>query len=406
MTLVIAELCIPILGILALKTLFDKETNKKDAIKKLSYALYITGGILLFFAILPGAFFNFQAASDQQLLSAGAPGGWLDALREDRETLLREESLRSLIFIVLAAGVIWAAVLNKIKKEYAYIGLIVFVTVDMWTVNKRYLNSENFEAARKVENPYQQNAANTQILADTDPNFRVLNTTLDPFKDASTSYFHKSIGGYHGAKLRRYQELYDFHISRNNDAVLNMLNTKYIIVGDRNNPQARLNPGALGNAWIVEDYSVVANADEEIMALNGFDPEKTAIIDQRFEEQLQEYQKGKSNSASVKLTSYKPNELIYSFNSAKDELVVFSEIYYDKGWNAYIDNEKLPYLRTNYVLRGMIVPKGEHEIIWKFEPKVYTVGGTIGIISSILILLTLILAAATEIRTKSAPEPQ
>jgi hypothetical protein len=400
MTLVIAELCIPILAMLALKTLFDKDTNRKDAIKKLGYSLYITGGITLFFAIFPGAFFNFQSASDAQLSAAGFPGNLIQALRDDRQAVLREDAIRSLLFIVAAAGLIWVALLNKIKKEFAFIGLIVFVLADMWTVNKRYLNSDNFEAARKVENPYQPSAANNQILADTDPNFRVLNATLDPFKDASTSYFHKSIGGYHGAKLRRYQELYDHHISRNNDAVLNMLNTKYIIVGDRSAPQARLNPGALGNAWIVDDYHVVANADEEIMALNDFDPENTAIIDQRFEGQLQAYQKGSGSNSSIKLKSYKPNELIYSFKSDKDELVVFSEIYYDKGWNVYIDDEKLPYLRTNYVLRGMIVPKGDHEIIWKFKPMVYTAGGTISIISSVILLLILLMAVFFEVRQK------
>jgi hypothetical protein len=313
------------------------------------------------------------------------------------------DAIRSLIFIVLAAGVIWAALLNKIRKEYAYIGLIVFVLADMWTVNRRYLNNENFEAARKVENPYQATAANRQILADTDPNFRVLNTTVDPFKDASTSYFHKSIGGYHGAKFRRYQELYDYHISRNNQAVLNMLNTKYVIVsGSNNQPQARLNPDALGNAWIVDDYKIVANADEEIMALNEFDPAKTAIIDQRFEDQLQGYQNGKEATAAIEFTSYKPNELKYNFKSSKNELVVFSEIYYDKGWNVYVDGEKLPYFRTNYVLRGMIVPAGEHEIIWKFEPRVYYVGGTISIISSILIIIFFLLAFGSEVKQKSS----
>ena len=403
MTLVIAELCIPILAILALKTLFDKGTDKKDAVKKLSYAFYITGGIALFFAVFPGMFFNFQSASDAQLSAAGFPANLIQALQDDRQSVLRTDAIRSLIFIVLAAAVIWAGILNKIKKEYAYIGLIVFVTADMWNVNKRYLNSENFEAARKVENPIQPTAANRQILADTDPNFKVLNTTVDPFKDASTSYFHKSLGGYHGAKIRRYQELYDYHISRNNQAVLNMLNTKYTIVpGNDNQPQARLNQGAMGNAWVVNDYKTVANADEEIMALNDFDPIQTAIIDQRFEGQLQGYDKGSSGNAAIEFTSYKPNELKYNFKSNKDEIVVFSEIYYDKGWNAYVDGEQLPYFRTNYVLRGMVVPAGEHEVVWKFEPKVYYMGGTLSIISSILIILLIIFAIGYEVKPQNS----
>jgi hypothetical protein len=332
--------------------------------------------------------------------SAGFPENVIQGLREDRKSVLRLDALRSLIFILLSAAVIWAALLKKIKIEFAYVALIVLVLVDMWAVNRRYLNNENFEASRKVENPYQETAANRQILADTDPNFRVLNSTVSVFKDASTSYFHKSIGGYHGAKLRRYQELFDYHISQNNQAVLNMLNTKYIIVADQNNqPQARLNRDALGNAWIVDDYKIAADADEEINALNDFDPAHLAIIDKRFEDQLSGYQKGPGPNASVKLTSYKPNELIYAFDSDKDEMVVFSEIYYNKGWNAYIDNERLPYFRANYVLRAMIVPAGEHEIIWKFEPKAYYTGGSIMIISSIILLLSLLLALTYEFKT-------
>ncbi len=405
MTLVIAELTIPLLGILALTELFDKNTNQKEAIKKLSFALYITGSIALFFALFPGAFFNFHSNSDAQLSAAGFPGNLLDALRDDRKAVLRADAIRSLIFILLSATAIWLALTQKIKKEYAFIALIVFVLMDMWTVNKRYLNSENFEAGRKVENPYQPTAANRQILADTDPDFRVLNTTLDPFKDASTSYFHKSIGGYHGAKLRRYQELFDYHISKNNQAVLNMLNTKYLIVGRQNNqPQAMLNPDALGNAWIVDNYTIVDKADEEILALNNFDPAHTAIIDKRFEDQLQGYQKGAGGNASIKLTSYKPNELIYSFRSDTDEMVVFSEIYYDKGWNAYIDDEKLPYFRTNYVLRGMIIPAGDHEIVWKFEPRVYYTGGKIILIASLIILLVFFAAICYEMKEKTVPQ--
>jgi len=405
MTLVIAELTIPLLGILALKELFDKNTNQKEAVKKLSFALYVTGGIAFFFVLFPGLFFNFHSASDIQLSSAGFPENLLQGLRDDRKAVLRGDAIRSLIFILLSAGVIWAALLKKIKMEYAFIGLIVFVLVDMWTVNKRYLNSENYEASRKQETPYQASAADRQILADTDPNFRVLNTTVSVFKDASTSYFHKSLGGYHGAKLRRYQELFDFHISQNNQAVLNMLNTKYIIVGGQNNqPQARLNPDALGNAWVVDDYTIVANADEEIMTLNNFNPAHMAIVDQRFEDQLKGYQNGSGAKAAIILKSYKPNELTYSFFSGKDELVVFSEIYYDKGWNAYIDNEKLPYFRTNYVLRGMIVPAGDHEIVWKFEPKAYYAGGTISIVSSILILLLFFAMVGNELKHTVIPQ--
>ncbi len=407
MTLVIADLTIPLLGILALHELSKKDVERKVAIKNLGMALAVAAGLLLFMMAFAGSFFNFSSPSDARLIESGMPKNLIDALEADRLSLLRTETFRSLIFIVLAAAAIWALLAQKLKKEYLYIGLIVLVMADMWTVNKRYLNSENFESARKVENPFTATAADQQILQDKDPNFRVLNTSVNTFNDASTSYYHKSIGGYHGAKLRRYQELIDFHISRNNIDVLNMLNTKYFIVpGANNQPQAQLNPDALGNAWIVDSYRLAENADEEITALNDFDPASEAIIDQRYSEMLQGYTPGKAPAASIKLTSYKPNELSYDFTSTKDELVVFSEIYYDKGWKAFVDGEPMPYFRTNYVLRGMIVPAGRHEIVWKFEPAVYYTGGTITAIASIIILLLFFAGMGNELKDKLMPPSQ
>jgi len=403
MTLVIADLTIPLLGILALKEITTKGRDKKQSLKELSIALGFTTGLILFIMAFAGSFFNFSAQSDGQLLQAGFPQGLINSLEQDRLSLLRSEAFRSLIFILLASVAIWTIISGKVKKEFAFIALILLVTIDMWSVNKRYLNEENFENARKVENPYSPSAADQQILKDTDPNFRVLNKTVSIFNDASTSYFHKSIGGYHGAKLRRYQELFDYHISRNNMDVLNMLNTRYIIVpGANNQPEAQLNPGALGNAWIVKDYRLVDDADAEIEALNNFNPAKEAIIDKRFAEQLQGFEKKSDPQATVQLTSYKPNELKYDFNSSQEEMVVFSEIYYDKGWNVYIDGEQKSYLRANYILRAMLVPAGKHEIVWKFEPAVYNTGGTIAAISSVIILLLLFGAMGMELKNKLA----
>ncbi len=399
MTLVIAELTIPILGILALKQIFDPETDKKAAFKKITYAFYITGGLAVFLAVFAGMFFQFSGRMDSQLVNAGFPAELIEALRLDRKATLQTDAVRSFIFITLAAVAIWAALFNKIKKDYAFIGLIVLVTIDMWGVNHRYVNSENFETARKVENPFQPTAADQMILKDKDPNFRVMNTTVSTFNDASTSYFHKSIGGYHGAKFRRYQELIDEHISQNNMNVLNMLNTKYFIVkGANNQPEARQNPGAMGNAWIVENYDVAQNADEEIKALPSFDPSTTAIIDNRFQDFLTGYQPGKGSSATIELTSYQPNQLKYHFESSKNELVVFSEIYYDKGWKAFIDGKEAPYFRANYILRAMVVPAGNHEIVWKFEPKVYYAGGNISLIASLLVILIFIGAMGIELK--------
>ncbi len=403
MTLVIAELTIPLLGILALKEITGKGRDRKRSLKELSIALGITAGLILFIMAFAGSFFNFSAQSDGQLLQAGFPQQLINSLEQDRLSLLRSEAFRSLIFILLASVAIWSIISSKIKKEFAFIALILLVTIDMWSVNKRYLNEENFENARKVENPYLPTVADQQILRDTDPNFRVLNKTVSIFNDAGTSYFHKSIGGYHGAKLRRYQELFDFHISQNNMDVLNMLNTKYFIVPGANNlPEAQLNPGALGNAWIVNDFRLVDNADAEIDALNNFNPATEAIIDKRFAEQLKGFNKNSNQQASIRLTSYKPNELKYDFNSSQEEMVVFSEIYYDKGWNVYVDGEKESYFRADYVLRAMLVPAGNYEIVWKFEPAVYYTGGTIAAISSVIILLLFFGAMGMEMKNKPA----
>jgi hypothetical protein len=401
MILVIAAFTIPLLGILALREIFDPGQNKNEAFKNLKFAFYITGGITLFFAIFPGIFFNFVSPTDAQYASSGFPEWLIDALRDDRESALRMDSLRSFIFIALAAAAIWAVLFDKFRKEYAFAALILLVTVDMWTVNRRFLNVDSFETAKKVENPFRPSAADQQILNDKNPNFRVLNLTVNPFADASTSYYHKSLGGYHGAKLRRYQELYDNHISKNNMSVINMLNTKYFIVsGDDKQPQARLNPGALGNAWTVDEFDLVNNADEEIAALKDFDPSKTAIVDKRFSAILDGFQSKPGEKGSIQLNSYKPNELVYRYNSNKNELVVFSEIYYDKGWKALIDGKESPYFRANYVLRSMIVPAGQHEITWKFKPTVYYTGGTISLISSLLVLLFFFGVLGLELKQK------
>ncbi len=408
MTLVIAELTIPILGVLALKKITEKGINKKEAQKSLALALGITGGLILIIIALAGTLFNFSNPQDMRLVQAGFPESLLTALEADRLSLLRSEGFRSLIFILLAGALLWTVIAGKLKREFAFAALIVLVTVDMWTVNKRYLNDDNFERARKVENPFAPNPIDQQILADQDPAFRVYNRTVgDPFADSRTSFFHKSIGGYHGAKLRRYQELYEHHLAKGNPDVVNMLNVKYLILPDANNrPRLQPNPDALGNAWVAKNYRLVDDADEEIDALEKFDASHEAIVDKRFAGQLEDFDKTSDPRASIKLTSYKPNELVYDFKSNEDELVVFSEIYYNKGWNAYVDGEKMPYFRANYVLRAMVVPAGEHEIIWKFEPAVYYTGGTIATIASVIILLIFFGALGNELKSVFAPTRQ
>ncbi len=411
MILVIAEFTLPLLGFVALNKFLseddeDYETDNKvkdietqkvshvvvksKKLRSLNLAFYIAGGITLVFALMPNLFFDFVGGQDDSLAKSGWP---VDALQSDRAGLLSADAWRSFIFIALTFGAMWMFLKNKLSSKYAILIVGVLVLADMWTINKRYLNDDNFVRKSKVETPYQPTQADNQILNDKDPNFRVYNQSVSTFNDASTSYFHKSIGGYHGAKLKRYQELIGNHISKGNMAVLNMLNTKYFI-----NPkgQAQQNPGAMGNAWFINEINTVANADAEIASLNGFNPANTAIVDVRFSEQMID---GLDNvGTSITLAEYKPNYLKYNSTSSKNGIAIFSEIYYDKGWNAYVDGELKPHFRANYVLRGMQIPAGTHVVEFKFEPAVYHVSERIALASSIILLLLLAFVSTKELK--------
>ncbi len=389
MTLVMAELCIPLLAILGLQKILSTGTERKKLLKYLYYALGIAGGICLIFALAGSAMFDFVSPADDQYKSY-FPDWLMTAIRQDRAAIFSADAFRSLMFILLAGALTWAMINQKLKKTVFFSALILLVLFDMWTVNRRYLNSDSFVRKSVAAVPFEPTAADQIIMKDKDPNFRVFNQTVgNPFADASTSYFHKSLGGYHGAKLRRYQELIDHHLAKGNMSVYNMLNTKYFIVPDENGgqPQMQINFQALGNAWFVNNTHMVNNADEEINALNAFVPHETAVIDKRFEKQIAGHFISKDSLATIVLTDYKPNALTYKSSASKEQLAVFSEIYYDKGWNAYIDGKLSPYFRADYVLRAMIVPAGNHVIEFKFEPRVYKVGEKISYASSIILVL-------------------
>ena len=380
-TLVIVEFLMPFLGILSLNKILEEGKTEK-ILKGLKYSLAITGGLCLLFALAPTMFFDFTSPNDNQYGDALS-----NALQVDRASIFQADAFRSLILILLAATSIWLYLSNTLKRLSTILIIGVLILGDMWVVNKRYLNNDNFKAKRKVVQPYTPSTADNQILRDTDPNYRVYNTTVSPFNDASTSYFHKSIGGYHGAKLRRYQELIDYHISKGNMQVLNMLNTKYFIVKGQNGPVAQLNSGALGNAWFVNEIIKAENADKEIETLGQINTNTQVVVDDRFDipENI-----SFDSTASISLTSYKANHLIYESNSSKEQFAVFSEIYYDKGWNAYVDGNLVPHIRGNYVLRAMAIPSGQHTIEFKFEPKTHYTGETISLASSLILLLFLI----------------
>ena len=402
MTLVMTQIAMPFLGIMAVDKVLKGEVSKDEFMKALKYSLGITGGVIVVFLLLGKSILDFTSAVDAQMF--GKYPNLMDALREDRADMMMADAFRSLIFIGLAAFSLWFYFNRKIGAKYFITGLIMLVLIDLWGVDKRYLNADNFISKRKVENPYRPSKADLQIMKDKSY-YRVLNVAVSTFNDASTSYFHKSIGGYHGAKMRRYQELIDYGISkemqmfigtlRSNPTpqsidsvlsrlgILNMLNTKYIIY----NPDAApiVNPYALGNAWFVDKVKVVDNADEEIKAVQNFDPASTAVVDKRFKDLLFDFTK--DSTAVMDLTEYRPNYLAYHSKAGTDQLAVMSDIYYDKGWNAYVDGKKVPYFRVDYVLRAMKVPAGEHKVEFRFEPAVWKIGTTVSWISSIIMVL-------------------
>ncbi|MDY0101441.1 MAG: YfhO family protein [Lentimicrobium sp.] len=408
MILVIAELAIPFLGILTLKEIIEKPDILRSKQRYFYTAFGLTGGLALILYLMPQVFFNFlssmevSAVAEQRQSLEAAQLNQFDALIYNMElarvAIFKADAIRSFLFIVIAAALLWLYSRSKLNKWMIVGSMVVLLAADMIPVAHRYLNSDNFVKKSIVNNPYQPTNADLIIMKDVDPNFRVFNMTVSTFQDASTSYFHKSIGGYHGAKLRRYQELIDHHISKRNPQVLNMLNTKYIIgMGENRVPEVQINMAALGNAWFVKEVNLVNNADEEIDALTAFFPENTAVVDKRFTSNLEGFTFKADSTASIELSEYQPNKLRYAFNSAVDQLTVFSEIYYDKGWNAYVDGKKVPHFRADYVLRAMVIPAGKHEIEFRFEPKVFMAGEKISFASSLLLILMMLGLAGTQL---------
>jgi len=383
MAMIIAEFGIALLAILALNKFLNNEDNKEKE-QKLKLAFYITGGITLLFALVPSIFLDFLSSNDYLNNNVD----FTSKLASDRESILKSDAWRSFVFILLSAGTLWMFIKGKIKKQYVVIILGVLLLSDLWSVDKRYLNETHF--VKDNNTTFRPTSADKEILNKNTNQSRVFNYN-NPFNESRTSYFHNSIGGYHAAKLLRYQELIDNHLTQNNTSVLSMLNCGWVITPQGEAVESRLtgiNP--LGNAWFVTEVKMVENANEELDALNGFNPSTTVIVDKRFSDKLTSFTKDESSTIKLDMKSYKPNHLTYNLtNINSDQLAVFSEIYYDKGWNAYIDGEKVPYFRSNYVLRSMIIPKGTTKVEFKFNPSSYSTGENVAYASSILLLLLL-----------------
>ena len=405
MILIVLQLTIPLLGIYTLNKILNGEYEKKTLLKGLKIAVGVTGGICALFALLPGLAGSFVSPADSQY-----PDWLRQYLPQDRESLLRSDAFRSLVFILLACIVIWAWMIQKIKSTHVVIVMGLLILADMWTVDKRYLNNDHFVKQREFNNQYQPRPVDQAILADKDPNYRVLDISVNTFNDSHTSYHHKTIGGYSAAKLQRYQDIIDYFIypemqsigktlessptlsameeSLSKQTVLNMLNTKYVIVHANFAPVN--NKYAYGNAWFVKDYELVNTPDEELLGLKQIDPRESAVISKEFESVIQDKGFNFDENATIQLTSYAPNKLEYKTSAANEQLAVFSEIYYPKGWNVYIDGNKTDLLRADYILRAVIVPAGEHTVTFEYKPESYYMGARISAISSSLLLLALL----------------
>ncbi len=398
---VILELCLPVLAIAGLSKYLFYEGRKEEKIHALKWATIIVGGIAMIFVLFKSMLFSFTGPQDSAMIQQMGMN-FVRAVKEDRKDVFITDTLRSLILVLLTAAVLWSFLKGKLSRNLAIGAVTVLLLFDLVAVDKRYVDSDDFVKSSVVNRPFQANEADRQIMRDAS-HYRVFDLSGNPFNTARTSFFHNSIGGYHAAKPGRMQELYEFYISQNNLQVLNMLNTKYFIIPtEEGGVMAQENPEANGNAWFVENVKLVESANEEILALKGINTRKTAVIDSQFSELLQKKSFANDTSAQIKLVSYAPNELKYQYSAEKEQLAIFSEIYYPHGWQAYIDEEEVPHFRANYVLRAMLVPAGEHQITFKFEPEVVKTGSSIALASSLVLGLLVIGGIIYGIKRKDA----
>ena len=427
--LVIAEFTIPLLAIFALKEILGRPEilKLKENRTGVIVSLVLTAGVSLVLAVAPGVFFSsFVTAQEMAALQQGLPAEHLTPvvtnLTEMRKAIIASDAWRSFFIIAVGCFLLFLFLQKRLKASFTLVGIVLLCLVDMWCVNKRYLYDGQFVPKSKRTEAFVKTQADEIILRDTAPDYRVLNFVGFPsntFNENNTAYWHKSIGGYHAAKLRRYQEMIDHHImpemqdtyqavaaaggrmdsvDASKFRVLNMLNTKYFIfpAGEKGQPVPVENPYAYGNAWFVDKVQYVNNANEEIDALNDIRPTETAVVDARFKEQLKGVTEGYKDSLStIRLTDYEPNRLVYKVSTPKDGVVVFSEVYYP-GWQATIDGQPVDIARADYILRAMNVPAGEHTIEMWFNPQSIHVTESIAYVALALLLVGVMILVWTK----------
>ena len=419
MTLVIVCLNIPLMAFLMVDRLSKEPGLFIQHKKQVLIAFGLTGGLSLLFFLFPGIFSFFSSQEQQvfnQQLAAADPQyasqfrQFTDELELARISIFRHDAMRSFLLIAMAFALTWFFANKKLKLTWFLAGLALMITLEMWMVDRRYLNKDNFVSKREQENTRSTSQADALILQDPDIHYRVVNLTLNPWADGTTSFHHKSIGGYHGIKLRRYQDLIERYLSTelqnvigalnsqptasmmdsvlSDQQVLNMINTKYFILNPTGQPLR--NNAAMGHGWLVENIKLVENADEEYLALASSDLTRTAVVDKRFEGLIPDGLSHPEVSSSVVLTEYKPNHMTYQVTAGQKSLAVFSEVYYGDSWSAFIDGKPVPHLRANYILRALPVEAGTYTVEFKFGFEPFEKGEKISLAGSILVLLLLL----------------
>ncbi len=381
---VLLELCIPVLGVFGLVKLFNENYTTNTKLRALKYTTGITAGLAVVFLMLGSSLFDFVGVNDGHYAQA-LGNDFIRAIKADRKSVFTSDTIRTLCLVLLSAGLIYAYLKQKLKAGAVIIAFTVLVLFDLIGVNRRYVNESDFVAARKMNRPFTANAVDQFILKDT-THFRVFDLVSGPSKP---SYFHNSLNGYNAAELKRYREIFDWYVSKNNPNVLNMLNAKYIIAkDDKGSLFPYTNDAANGNAWFVNTLESVASANDEIKRLDSLDTKRIAIkhdIEDKITKRF------KTDSlARIKAVVYTPNYIKYEAENVNSGFAVFSEVYYPHGWTAYVDGVATPFRRVNYLLRGMALTAGKHTIEFKFEPQVVKTGSTIALGSTVVLAVLLL----------------
>lgn len=397
--LVIPAILIPMLAILAVNELVSRAEQIPNIDKKLLYTFAGVGGFCLLLAFMPSLFLDLKNAQHQQLITTLEQQVFQDktmanqvagALVKDRASMASSDAYRSFFIVAITFGLLWFYSKKKLRLPAFLLVLGIVILADLWAVDKRYLHDDSFVDKRSAEVKIPEREVDQLIRMDKDPSYRVLDLTGNPFSDARASYYHKSMGGYHAAKLMRFQEVLEHQFNGAiNEDVLDMFNVRYLITRNPENgaEQIKRRSTAAGNAWFVDRVTFVNSNAQEMQAISSFDPRKEAFVHESFKNEMQISRLGNSSNAAIALVSYHPDTLQYEYTSPTDAFAVFSEVYYEKGWKAYIDGEEAPIIRADYLLRGLQVPGGNHKISFIFAPKTVHISNLVSLIASIILVL-------------------